>query len=222
MFTVVREHARHRLRVADDTGVTIVELLVAMGIFLLVLVVFLAATVTMSRQAVSTQAIGDSASQLRTVYQRLDKEVRYASALNVPGTSSGNIYVEYLVPASVGTGEAQCVQWRYMTAEGELQRRTWKPDDASTVSEWSTMVVNLRNDLPSEQPFVFHRAGPDGAKVFVRQRLDVYLDAGLGEAGDAEGSQLDVHMVANNSSTLSETNLDETHQVCLVGGVQRP
>lgn len=217
MIGKLRERAR------DERGVTIVELLVSMGIFVMVLVVFLAAVVTMSRTAVRTQATGDSASQLRTVFQRLDKEVRYASAINPPGETAGNFYVEYHLPATVGTGAAQCVQWRYMVSTRELQRRTWTPGVASSVTGWQTMVTDLRNDLSeaSQLPFVFHRAGPVGNKVFLRQGLTVRLDAGMGQAGDPGGSQLNVFMVARNSSTASEGNTG-TARVCLVGTVQRP
>lgn len=219
MMKILRQRLRN-----EDRGVTIVELIVSMGIFVMVLVVFLAAMVTMSRQAVRTQAVGDSASQLRTVFQRLDKEVRYASAINAPGHSDGDIYVEYLVPESTGAGEELCVQWRYLVAAKELQRRTWTLGDADSASGWQTMVTGLRNDLsdPAQQPFVFHRAGPVGSVIYLRQGLTVRLDAGMGEAGDPAGSQLHVFMVARNSSTASETNAGTTNRVCLVGEVQRP
>jgi len=216
------DHVRSRLR-HEDRGVSVVELIVSMGIFVMVLVVFLAAVVTMSRATSRTQATGDSASQLRTVFQRLDKEVRYASAINPPAQTSGNFYVEYLVPATVATGESLCVQWRFMASDRELQRRTWTPGNAASVSEWQTMVTDLRNDLTetTQLPFVFHRAGPVGSKVFLRQGLTVRLDAGLGQAGDPGGSQLNVFMVARNSSTSSVGNTG-TDRVCLVGAVQRP
>lgn len=214
---------RYRDRARQDSGVSIVELLVSMAIFVVVLVVFLAAVTTMSRTTARTQATGDSASQLRTVFQRLDKEVRYADAINPPAQSGGNIYVEYQIPATVGTGEAQCVQWRFVTTTKELQRRTWTPGDASSVTGWQTMVTDLRNDTsdPNQRPFVFHRAGPAGSKVVLRQGLAVHLDAGMGAAGDRGGSQLHIYMVARNSSTSSVGNTG-TDRVCLVGAVQQP
>lgn len=214
---------KYRDRVREDSGVTIVELLVSMAIFVVVLVVFLAAVVTMSQATAKTQATGDSASQLRTVFQRLDKEVRYASAINPPGITSGNYYVEYLVPATVGTGDALCVQWRYMATDGELQRRTWTPGAAASVTGWQTMVTDLRNDLtePAQRPFTFHRAGVVGSKVFLRQGITIHLDAGIGEAGDQGGSQLHTFMVARNSSVNSVGNTG-TDRVCLTGAVQRP
>jgi len=211
-------------RRGDDRGLTVVELVVSMGIFAAVIVVFMSAVASMSTTTVRTQVASDATSALRTVYQRLDKEVRFASEINPPATVGGDYYVEYLVPESTGTGDPLCVQWRVDSSEAELQRRTWTPGDASSVSGWSTMVTDLRNDLsdPDQEPFVRHAAGIDGGVVYLRQSLAVYLDTGLGEERDSEGGQLDVTFVANNTSTSSVTNGSTGDTVCLVGGVQRP
>lgn len=212
-------------RVTDsgDSGMTLTELIVAMGIFTMVLVVSLAAVVTMSQTTVRAQVTSDTTSQIRTVFQRFDKELRYASEINSPGASSGDYYVEYLVPATVADSDSMCVQWRYETDADELQRRTWEPGVPEGVSGWATMVTGLRNDLSDadQRPFVVHDAGPDGTKVFTRQKLDIYLDAGLGDAGDGRGGQLKVTFVALNSSVASETN-SGADTVCLEGAVQRP
>ncbi|WP_084037789.1 hypothetical protein [Demequina sp. NBRC 110053] len=215
---------RGRWRDKGDEGFSVIELVVTMGIFTTVLVVFLAAVVSMSQTTARAQATSDSASDIRTVFQRLDKEVRYASEINAPGTAGGDVYVEYLVPATVATSEELCVQWRLETDAMELQRRTWPPADPDAVTGWATMVTNLRNDLtdPAQAPFIRHSAGTtaDG-KVYTKQRLDVYLDAGMGEAREGGGSQLDVTFVALNTSVNSETNAS-ADRVCLAGGVQRP
>src|SRR5690606_5942829 len=149
------------------------------------------------------------------------KEVRYASDINMPGGTDGNVYVEYLVPASTASSTPLCVQWRLHNAEGELQRRTWEPSDPAGVSAWATMISDVRNDLSvtSQRPFTFHPAGVDGNKNFTRQRLDVFVDAGMGDDGDGRGGQLEVSFVALNSSSSSETN-GGTSTVCLGGGTQ--
>ncbi|MCR6713312.1 MAG: hypothetical protein NVV57_11770 [Demequina sp.] len=202
---------------------SITELVISMAIFSMVIVVFLAAVSSMARSTVRSEATSDSASQMRAVFARFDKEVRYASDINTPGTANGNIYIEYLVPASAKDGEAMCVQWRYLTVDKKLQRRTWSPGDASTVTSWVTLVTKLRNDLSltAEQPFTLHRAGTVSGKVYLHQTLDIFLDAGLSGSGDARGSQLDTTFVAQNSSTASVTNPGLV-KVCLVGSVQRP
>ncbi|MGC4174066.1 PulJ/GspJ family protein [Demequina sp.] len=224
MIAAVRARVtRRRDDAKGDEGMTLVELIVAMGIFSVVLVVFMAAVSTMAQTTVKSQASSDASSQLRTVFQRFDKELRYASDINTPGTAGGSIYVEYWVPQNAGTGESQCVQWRYVKSTNELQRRTWEQGDPASVTSWRTMVTGLRNNLSltAQQPFTVHRAGTIGSKVYLHQSLDIFLDAGMGTSGDTRGSQLAVSFVAQNSSTASLTNPGVT-KVCLTGSVQRP
>ncbi len=207
-----------------DKGMSLLELIVAMGIFSIVLVVFMSAVATMAKTTVKSQATSDSADQLRNVFLRMDKEVRYASDINTPGTANGAVYMEYWVPENAGTGASMCVQWRYVLATDILQRRTWTYGAPGTVTGWMTLATDLRNNmsLPAEQPFVVHRAGAIGSKVYLHQRLDVYLSAGLGaDTSDSRGSELDSSFVAQNSSTASVTNAGVT-KVCLTGSVQRP
>lgn len=215
-----------RLRAVDprgDRGTSLVELLISMAIFSIVLVVFMGAVATMAKSTVKSEARSDSADQLRNVFLRMDKEVRYASDINTPATANGAVYLEYWVPASAGTGESICVQWRYVIDTDELQRRTWDQGDPDSVGNWITMATRLRNNLASanQQPFTVHRAGTFDGKTYLHQRLDVYLSSGMGTDDDSRGSQLDVRFVAQNSSTGSVTNGGSTN-VCLTGTVQRP
>lgn len=221
-MSVLASRVRRVVR-GGDAGMTLTELIVAMGIFIAVLSVFMAAVVSMSQTTVRAQVTSDKTSQIRTTFQRFDKEIRYASEINLPATSGGDYYVEYLVPVSTANSEPLCVQWRLATSEMELQRRTWHPDHPDNVTDWATMITDLRNDLsdPDQEPFTFSPAGGVGDKVYTRQRLDVYVDTGLGDAGDGRGGQLDVSFVALNSSQASVTNAG-TSTVCLEGGTQRP
>jgi prepilin-type N-terminal cleavage/methylation domain-containing protein len=207
-----------------ERGMTLVELIVSMAIFSVVLVVFLGALGAMAKTTVKSEVASDSADQLRNVFLRMDKEVRYASDINTPATANGSIYVEYWVPASAKDGESTCVQWRYVKASDKLQRRTWVQGDPDSVTGWATLATRLRNDLNAtdQQPFTIHRAGTFSGKTYLHQRLDIYLSNGLGtDHEDPRGSQLDVSFVAQNSSTASVTNGGST-SVCLTGTVGRP
>lgn len=201
----------------NERGVTMIELLVAMMILSVIIVVSLSAVLNMTRSTVRSQAITDAADQLRVTFQRLDKEVRYAAAINMPAQVGNSIYVEYLVEHNAAEGIPECVQWRYQTDTGELQRRSWE-NGTVDASGWQTLVTDLRNDLSqsAQQPFTLQRAevGADG-RQYVHQRLAVYLDSGLGDAGDGRGGQLDADFVALNSSGRSQ------HTVCLSGGIGR-
>ena len=70
----------------DDSGMSLVELIVAMGIFSIVIAIFMAGIVTMTRNTVRVQVTSDASESVRRVFQRLDKQVRYADAINLPGS----------------------------------------------------------------------------------------------------------------------------------------
>jgi prepilin-type N-terminal cleavage/methylation domain-containing protein len=216
----MRWRTLRRLQIEDqgrEDGMTLVELIVAMGILTIMLTVSMAAITTMTNDAVRAKSVTDATDQLRVTFQQMDKEIRYASAINAPASTGTGYYVEYLVEANAASGAEQCVQWRYVTASGELQRRTATP--GGTPSEWRTTVTKLRNDLTvaAQRPFKLTKAGTtaDG-KVYTKQQLAVYLDTGMGTAEDPRGGQLNVQLVALNSSTSSPDT------VCLTGGLNRP
>ncbi|WP_334168860.1 PilW family protein [Timonella senegalensis] len=210
---------RAQVQPRDDSedGMSLVELIISMAILVLLLGVTLTAVAGMSKSTVRSQAVADASDQLRTTYQRLDKEVRYASSVNQPGVVGNSIYFEYLIDSNIATGTPECVQWRYVADKGELQRRTW-PNGTTKASAWQTMITRLRNDLSQveQQPFRVQRAGNNNGKVTSKQQLDIFLDTGLGADADPRGGQLDVTFVAQNSSTNSP------YTVCLIGGMNRP
>lgn len=205
-----------RLRKGDEAGMTLVELLVAMGVLTVLMAVSLAAIVSMSRSTVRIQAVSDSTDELRILFQRLDKEVRYASTINAPVQSGDDYYVEYLVEATAGDGASQCIQWRYVPAEKVIQRREWPLNTAET-TQWVSVVSDVRNDLSiaEERPFTLIPIETVDGRVYSRQQLEIFVDSGLGEAGSSEGGQLDVSFTAQNSSKASPNT------VCMNTGVGR-
>ena len=68
----------------DESGMTLVELLVAMGIFSLVLAVFGAGVVSMTKSTARVSATSDVTNEARRAFSLLDKQVRYATAINSP------------------------------------------------------------------------------------------------------------------------------------------
>ncbi|GAA2248213.1 hypothetical protein GCM10010401_22600 [Rarobacter faecitabidus] len=214
-----------------DKGMTLVELIVAMGILTLVLAIFMAGVVAMVRTTVRADSSSSAGDQMRTVFQRMDREIRYATDINRPAIVGTRQYVEYRYMEPDNEGVAQCVQWRYDSTSKELQRRNWIDGSPASVSAWQSFVTKGRNDLsvPAQRPFTFYRAGVDDSSgvSYTNQRLRVVLDAGLGSFGDGSGSQLNTILVARNSSDQSTSNTDSNNDgitdfpVCLTG-VGRP
>ncbi len=202
---------------------TLVELIVAMGIFTVVIAVFMSGVVVMTKDTARAQSVADAGDEVRRVFQRLDKEVRYASAINMPGTgTSGAYYVEYLMTAVEAGTQPTCIQWRYVPSSGTVQRRSWANVTAGVApSAWSTLASRVRNKLPAERPFVFTKAG----SVNTNQQLRVFLDVG---PGTNKGAQLDSQFVARNTDTSTTTNADVDNNgasdspVCQQPGTGRP
>ena len=65
-------------------GFTLVELVVAMGLFAVLLAVLMSAIIGMIGNLRKTQGIADASGQARVAFDRLDRQLRYATAVNRP------------------------------------------------------------------------------------------------------------------------------------------
>jgi prepilin-type N-terminal cleavage/methylation domain-containing protein len=141
--------ARERLRARDDSGMTLIELVVTMTIFLVLMSVFTTGLVQMYASEGRTEAIMTAQSQMHNAFVRLDREIRYASAISTPDTVGVDSYVEYL---TTNTGIAICTELRLNIAGAQLQWRTWTQGSSPlTPTAWSP----LASGVSSGQPFTF-------------------------------------------------------------------
>lgn len=206
---------------------TLVELLVAMGIFLVVTSVFLSGVVSMTRTTARAEGVSDATSVARKVLNRFDKQVRYSSAINRPGTGAlGSYYVELLVPSKTAGAAPVCVQWRYDPPAHTLALRSWTDAPVPLPSAWSVWANDVRNELSpaapavAEPPFVFTAANSGS----LRQKLTITLDIGV---RSHPGVVTSTTYVALNTTSDTRTNLDidgnkqSDSPVCLAG-VGRP
>lgn len=193
-----------------DAGLTLTELLVSMGIFTIVLVVFMGGLLTMTRSTVRAQDVTDAGDALRKAFQTMDREIRYSSSINLPGTGpSGAHYVEFITTERPDDQEPLCTQWRYDPSARTLQVRTWLDVPSATRGGWRMIATDVRNDVTGTSPrlpFVVKTAGG----TFTRQQLEVNLDVGRGDPGPGQTTGADVAttFVARNSSYQSPSNAD--------------
>lgn len=131
---------------AGQEGFTLVELLVAMVILSVFFSVFMSVAVKLFDSTINQQARSGNIDVNRFVVQVLDRQVRYANAINTPVVANGSRYVEW---QSGSFGRQQtCVQWR-VTAGGLMQRRSWLPrltpaSPAPVPTAWSTVGYGIR------------------------------------------------------------------------------
>ncbi|WP_250008362.1 type II secretion system protein J [Actinoplanes sp. M2I2] len=79
----------------DDRGVTLIELLVGMGLMSVVLVIVLSGLVQVYSTVNRADTLSVAREQLTTSFRRLDKELRYANWVSVPGQVGTGWYLEY-------------------------------------------------------------------------------------------------------------------------------
>ena len=139
-----RYHRVRDRRATGDEGFSLIELIVAMGIFTTVIAVFMSGIMVMFRDTNRTQAAAANTDNLRSVFVAMDKQVRYADGMNVPGAVGARWFVEFRTPQDGGL-PSTCYQWRYDTSAGTLAWRSWTATAAvpAASSGWRQVAAGL-------------------------------------------------------------------------------
>jgi type II secretory pathway pseudopilin PulG len=126
----------------SDSGVSLVEIIVATLIFTIILSIITASIVAMLRQERTQNSQTNNLDAGRNLITKLDHQARYANAVSTPGTGTdGSYYVEF----RTGNKNLQqtCTQWRFVPTGGTVQYRSWLPPlggvGSATPSAWSTV-----------------------------------------------------------------------------------
>ena len=181
-----------RNRAADEAGLTIMELVMAMVLMGIFGSIFAAGVVQMYKAANGAEATQSMQSRLNTVFERLDAEIRYSAAISTPSTTSTPT-VGYL---NIDGAERRCTQLR--VADGKLLRRSWK-QEATPPTTWTKLATDLE---PTTTPFEVEETSNQ------RQRMRITLTAAF--AG--EKHQTEFLFTALNA-TVSATN----KSICMEG-----
>ncbi|GAA3125342.1 hypothetical protein GCM10010466_15280 [Planomonospora alba] len=208
-----------RARPAGDDGISLIEVVVSLGVLGVLMAVFTAGVLQVYRAVSTTESVASAQSQLQVAFQRLDKEIRYASWISEPSAPvRGRRYVEFTAE-DPATGRPQCRQLRLDLGRGVLQLVRWTPgsppaEGAPGETLASSIVTDgLAVQPPSgtaKPPFVLQRAGSTpvrdgGGSVGADftpdfQRLELHLTARVGTAENAGTANLDVAFTALNTS----------------------
>jgi prepilin-type N-terminal cleavage/methylation domain-containing protein len=168
----------------EDAGLTLVEVVVSMTVMSIFMAIVTSAAVQMFHYETDTVTATSAKTQIHIAFLRLDKDIRYASAISVPDSS----YVEYL---RTDLRDPVCTELWMDSAGRQLRQRTWVQGTAPG-SNWSTIV----SGVSAAQPFTLLPPAPP----FITQRLRV--NVAVGPAGDAGPSKvMDVTFTAANSGS---------------------
>jgi type II secretory pathway pseudopilin PulG len=189
---------RHRsVRSSGDRGTTMIELVMAMVIMSVCGAVFIGSMVALNRTTGKAQAATNAATQTNQAFLSLDKTVRYASVITIPGKgTSGDWYVELRDTTS---GAETCVQLRLDTSTKQLRKRSWATANPSGVSAWLPIASGFTNggaaSGSADQPFVLKTPGPTSN----HQQLTVNLVATAGNPPSVTTSRSSFTLTAINS-----------------------
>lgn len=184
----------------EDEGFTLIEVVVSMVVMTIFLTIFTGAVVQMFRAANHSDAVFSSQSQLSTAFQRLDREIRYASAISAPAIVGTDPYVEYLIS---NTTTPTCAELRLHVTAGvsQLQLRKWSQGVLPLVpGPWILLATGVQawpaDIAAARSPFTFSDA--DSTLNFQRLRLRLVGTAGTGTT--AATKRTDITFTALNTS----------------------
>ncbi|MFI7598750.1 type II secretion system protein J [Actinoplanes sp. NPDC049681] len=154
---------RRGRRRPDDSGTSLAELMVTMGIMSVVMVLFTGAILQVYKTVSATDTRSDAQNQLARAFQRFDQQLRYASWIGDPAkATSGTWYVGF-----AGVDPTDCYQLRLVPGDsgkpGVLQLFSWKaglPPASGTVGQTLASQIDM-TDTPANpfKPFTKHAYG---------------------------------------------------------------
>ncbi len=188
-----------------DAGLTMIEVVVAMSIMSVLMVMFTGSMLRMFRAANHTESVSAAQSQLNTAFLRLDKEIRYASAISTPGLVGTDPYVEYV---TTNSGAALCTELRLRVADRRLLRRSWAQGASPLVpSPWLPLASGVTGTAP------FTRTAADATFPFQRLQLRLSALAGGGTTGVSRTTDVTFTALNTSLSTAGTTVCTEGRAV---------
>lgn len=172
---------RRRLRHRQESGFTLVELLISMVVFSILIAVILTLLINMMYQAKDNLGRQRAVEQARLGLSQIDRQIRSGNLIldpalddvaesGVPPNYSLRIYTQE-------GGDDKCVQWRVIYYDtsgfGQLEFRSWEPADITTASSWSRVASNVvkptasfsASDPESWPPFWVDSTLPSGTEA---------------------------------------------------------
>ncbi|MBU2664643.1 prepilin-type N-terminal cleavage/methylation domain-containing protein [Actinoplanes bogorensis] len=152
-----------------DSGMTLIELLVGMGLMSVILVIVMGGLLEVYSSTNRVDSVTVARDQLTTSFRRLDKEIRYANWVATPGAVNGNWYLEYAT--SAGCRQLALKNGVLTTASWTLPSTTpGTPTTIGTNLALTGTTAPFTVYLPNSQPYL--SASPGVSGVGRNYRLD--------------------------------------------------
>ncbi|NMO53278.1 hypothetical protein HH310_19030 [Actinoplanes sp. TBRC 11911] len=145
---------RRRLMSGDDSGYSLVDIMVATAVLSVLMVATMAAVTEIYSTVTRTVNTSFARDQVNNSFRRLDKDLRYANYVASPVSSAsatGTAYsMVYAVPPATAAGET-CRELSYDSGTRVLSWRKWNP--TGTKPALSPFAGNLRLIGGTTAPF---------------------------------------------------------------------
>ncbi|GAA3440882.1 PulJ/GspJ family protein [Planomonospora venezuelensis] len=213
------------VRASGDAGISLIEILVTIGVMGVVMTMFTTGVLQVYRTVNTVESLSTAQSQLHVAYQRLDREIRYASWLSAVRGDGDHWYVGFAYmdfpdedaqtpqPVNAQTRQPWCGRLRLDLGTGVLQLQRWTPGSppaAGTPGETLASHVVTDGGLRTDPPFSVRDAGSsataDAAFVPDFQQLRVNLAVRVGSGQHAATTDFDVTFTALNTSRETEAD----------------
>jgi prepilin-type N-terminal cleavage/methylation domain-containing protein len=166
--------ARRRLR--DDSGLTLVELLVAMVLLAICMSMVSVVLISTMKAQVLSEGRSQANDVARAAVRDIDRQVRSGNIIYAPDDSGYSLKVY-----TQANGNLRCVQWK--VNDKQLRSRAWAPNNGQApidVQPWRTIVSGIFNgtDGDSTVPFALGPTGNGGSGFGNLVVVDLKVDAG--------------------------------------------
>jgi prepilin-type N-terminal cleavage/methylation domain-containing protein len=155
-------------RFRDQRGMTLVELVVAMGILSIVMLVFTTTLSSIQRAVVEEDVRIRLNDQARLAVQSIDRLVRSGNILYDPLDETGNdpydaagtgyMFRIYTQAEQTAAQDARCALW-LINDEQELLYKTWPIQEPANASNWQVVAESVVNRDLDEPAFTLGSAG---------------------------------------------------------------
>jgi hypothetical protein len=201
-----------------EDGTSLAELLMGMTLMVIFGSIFTGAILLMNGSANKTESVTLTSNTLNTAFLKLDKTVRYATAVSLPGVgaTSGDWYVEL---RSTYTGSEVCTQLQADVSTQQLRSRTWTVVNsaATGLTGWTPLASNITNGAvagtSADVPFTVNQ--PSTSVSYQTLKITLVSTAGSTAVTTSRSS---VTFTAQNS-TAATTSTNVCNQ-SLTGGLR--
>jgi prepilin-type N-terminal cleavage/methylation domain-containing protein len=193
-------------RLAEDSGFSLVELMVVFAVMGVVMTAFLGLLASVQRSLVRETNRSATMDQARLALEGIDRQVRSGSIMCVPTTGTSPYYTLTLYGPNAYSTSSSTNRWvQYQVQSQTLQRRQY----TSSWSAWRTVATGILNSTPTgtttNVPFFPDTASQYAATSGASRLVNVTFVVNS-QTSDATSSNTKVQSaiaIRNQDSTLS-------------------